>query len=130
MRNLLTLSALAIAAVLTCRQHASVGQELLPLSGTIVNGIRVVDIRADRASVSPLVIVVAQGERVRLVIHSRDIIHSLRVDAQGVDVTISPGATARVDLRADQSGQFAMVWNACCSPDWPALGQLVVLSAQ
>lgn len=108
----------------------AMAQESLPLSGTVIQGVRVVNVQADRRSVRPLVIVAAQGEPVRLVIHSRDVIHGLRMDVYGLNVTISAGATTQVDLRADQSGQFALVWDACCSQDWPALGQLVVLAAQ
>lgn len=92
-------------------QHATVGVTTAPmitppLSGTVVNGVRVVEVKAKRYEFTPDTIVVNQGERVRLECRSLDVLHALQIKAYKINTKVRPGMTQDVTFTATKSGTF------------------------
>ncbi len=70
-------------------------------TGHIENRVRIVRIEMDKAGFHPDPIVVAQGEDVRLVVTSRDTVHSLEIDFYKVKMRLGPGQTGTWWVDAD-----------------------------
>lgn len=66
---------------------------------------------------APEVITVHKGDRVRLRLHSQDVVHGFAIGKMGVDAgPIYPGQVTAVDFVADQAGRFTYYCNVWCSP--------------
>ncbi len=88
----------------------------LPLSGTVVNGVRVIEIRARQFSFSPDPVVVNKGDKVRLVIYADDIPHGfeiegLHIDGYDINTVIRKGFPLTLEFEAEEEG----VWDIICT---------------
>ncbi len=67
-------------------------------------------------------IVVGQGERVRLRIHSEDVVHGFAIAGLGVDAgRIEPGKTATVEFVAGKPGEYTFYCTTWCDPSHPRM---------
>ena len=61
----------------------------VPASGTVVDGIRVIEIKAYQFYFEPTTIIVEQGERIRIVVSAEDVPHGFEIhgmDVEGYDI--------------------------------------------
>jgi cytochrome c oxidase subunit 2 len=67
-------------------------------------------------------IVVNQGERVRLRIHSEDVVHGFAIGRMGVDAgPIEPGKAVTVEFVASQPGEYTFYCTTWCDPNHPRM---------
>jgi cytochrome c oxidase subunit 2 len=67
---------------------------------------RRIEISAKRFAFTPSEITLKKGQPVVLVLTSTDVKHGLRIKEFGVNVTIKPGSTAKVEFTPDKTGDF------------------------
>lgn len=79
-------------------------REEAPLSGEVVDGVRVVEVKARQFAFEPSTIVVRRGERVRLDVTSEDVAHGIGIAAFDIDRTLPPNQTQAIEFTADQLG--------------------------
>ena len=84
----------------------------LPVSGEIIDGTRVIEVKAMQYSFIPDPIVVNKGEKVKFIIESVDIVHGFAISAYGIfEEDILPGNPREVEIIANNVGIF----DAACS---------------
>lgn len=111
--------------------HESDGSEsvskLKEPSGTVENGVRVVEVEARRFEFDPATIVVNAGETVRLKVTSQDVTHGVGIDAFGVDKKLPPNETVTVEFTADKPGTHHFHCSVYCGKGHKDMhGELVV----
>ncbi len=92
-----------------CLAQADKNQDTLQnlnLSGSLENGVRVIELTAAKYKFSPDPIVVKLGEKVRIKATSLDVQHGLAIPEFDVDLTINPHKTSSVEFVADKEGAF------------------------
>ena len=78
-------------------------------------------------SFEPAVIVVEQGDRVRLNLRSTDVEHGFYIDGYDVDVRFDPTRPQSVEFVADKAGTFKIRCSVTCGPFHPFMaGKFVV----
>lgn len=98
------------------------------LSGTVEDGVRVVQITASQFKFEPSRIVVAQGEQVRLEVTSKDVTHGITIGDMDIDRKLEPNKTETIDLAADKAGTFHFHCSVYCGAGHDLMhGELVVL---
>lgn len=88
----------------------------IELSGKVENGIRIVELKASRYKFEPDPIVVALGEKVRLVVTSLDVAHGMAIPEFNVNLSVPAGKTETVEFVADKKGDFRAFCNIYCGP--------------
>lgn len=89
---------------------------MLPLSGEMRNGIRVIDVKAFRYKFDPDPIVVMQGERVQLDVMSMDFTHDLAIKGYNVNVVVPGGEVKSIVFSAGDKGIFDIDSSAFSGP--------------
>ena len=97
--------------------------------GGTVEDVKTIDVIASRFKFEPATITVAQGDSVRLRLHSVDRSHAFAIKAFRVKALIpSGGETVTVEFIADQAGTFAFTCSEYCGAGHSRMkGKLVVL---
>jgi cytochrome c oxidase subunit II len=92
--------------------------------------VRTIDVTASRFKFEPATISVAQGDSVRLRLHSVDRSHAFAIKAFRVKTVIPKGGeTVTVEFVADQAGTFAFTCSEYCGTGHSEMkGKLVVLA--
>jgi len=90
--------------------------EKLELSGKVENGIRIIEIKASQYKFDPDPIVVALGEKVRLVVTSIDVEHGIAISEFNVRLSIPAGKTESIEFVADKKGHFHAFCSVYCGP--------------
>ncbi len=99
-------------------------------SGEVVDGVRVVQVRARQFEFEPEAIVVNEGEDVRLEVTSEDVMHGIGIEAYDINEEVPPDETRTVEFRADEAGTYEFLCSVYCGPGHEAMrGQIVVLEA-
>ena len=103
-----------------------------PAAAADVTVIDLVAQSPDAGGWSPEVITVHKGDRVRLRITGRDVVHGFAIGQMGIDVgRIMPGDVTTVDFVADKAGRFTYYCNVWCSPNHPRMrGVLEVIDPE
>jgi cytochrome c oxidase subunit 2 len=98
-------------------------------SGT-VEDVKTIDVVASRFQFEPATITVAQGDSVRLRLHSADRTHGLAIKAFRVKALIpKTGEAITVEFVADQAGAFDITCSEYCGSGHAGMkGTLVVLA--
>ena len=96
------------------RVEAKVSEGESGFSGELVNGIRVIEVKASKFKFEPDPIVVKQGEKVRLVATSTDVKHGLAIPEFKVNVVTEVGKTSTVEFIADKTGEFRTHCSVFC----------------
>lgn len=113
--------------------HGSMDQasESMALTGSIVDGVRVIDITARQFEFDPEKVVVKQGEKVRLQVTSEDVEHGIGIAAYDIDKKLPPNETATVEFAADKPGTHHFHCSVYCGAGHDRMhGELVVLEAE
>lgn len=68
------------------------------------------EIRVDLSNYKfePSSITVKKGEKIRLILTSKDIYHTFTIDELGINIEVSPGQTVTREIVADRSGTFRL----------------------
>ena len=95
-----------------------------------VEEVRTIDVIASRFKFEPSIITVAQGDRIRLRLHSADRDHRFAIKGFRVKALIpKTGAAVTVDFVADRAGAFEFTCAEYCGTGHGAMkGKLVVLA--
>lgn len=85
-------------------------------SGTVENGVRVIEIKAYQFYFDPATIIVNKGEKVRLIIEAMDVPHGFEIEGfdipeYDIDTVIRVGKPLVLEFIADEEG----VWEIICS---------------
>jgi len=88
----------------------------LPLSGKIIDGARVIEVKGSQYEWSPDNIVVKKGEKIILIIESTDVPHGFEIEGIVIpgwnpDNLISKGQKVTLEFTPEEAG----VWNTVCS---------------
>ena len=88
---------------------------------------RIITITAKKWSFTPDTIRVKQGERVRLLITSRDVTHGINIPQLGINKVLNPGETTTIDFTANTVGIFPFTCSVYCGQGHGAMkGKLIV----
>ena len=92
--------------------------------------VKTIDVTASRFQFDPATISVAQGDTVRLRLHSADRSHAFAIKAFRVKALIpNGGETVTVEFVADQAGTFAFTCSEYCGTGHTRMkGKLIVLA--
>ena len=88
-------------------------------TGELIDGVRVIEIKAYQFFFTPELIVVNKGERVRLIISAEDGTHGFEIEGfnipnYDIDTEIRPGIPLTVEFDADQVGVWEMICSIYC----------------
>ncbi|MDW7678494.1 MAG: hypothetical protein SCK57_12610 [Bacillota bacterium] len=98
------------------------------LSGSLVNGVREIQVLSSQFDFIPGDIVVRQGEEVRLLLTTADVAHGIGLSQFGINARIPAGETTVVTFTAHTVGEFTIVCTVPCGPGHGSMtGQLVVI---
>ncbi len=97
--------------------HPSVGG----LSGSIVDGVRVVQVKASRYKFEPSPIVVRLGEKVKIVLTSTDVTHGLNIPEFNVNIISKPGKPQSAEFIAGKKGTYHAHCSVYCGPGHSAM---------
>jgi cytochrome c oxidase subunit 2 len=98
------------------------------LSGTMIEGVRVIEMTARQFEFDPSRVVVNEGEKVRLEITSQDVIHGVALPAFDIDNQLDPGETVRITFTAGVPGEYPFRCSRYCGEGHSGMrGTLVVL---
>ena len=87
-----------------------------PLSGTVIDGVRVITLKANQFYFSPSTVVVNKGERVRLIVSAEDVPHGFEIEGltipgYNIETVIRPGFPVAIEFTPDEKG----VWEIICT---------------
>ena len=98
------------------------------LSGSVVDGVRVIGMKARRFEFDPSTIAVRQGEKVRLEVTSEDVTHGIVIDSHDIARKLEPGKTEAVTFTAGAPGHYRFRCSVYCGRGHNDMhGELVVL---
>jgi len=107
-------------------KSAAKDQELEP-SGTLQDGIRVVEVKARQFEFEPSTIVVKQGEKVRLKVTSQDVAHGFAVEDLEINRELPPNETQQIEFKAEDAGRHHFHCSVYCGEGHDEMhGQLVI----
>jgi cytochrome c oxidase subunit II len=109
----------------------AVNQTREPLSGTEVDGIRVIPMAARKYEFSPKRLVVRSREKIRLEIVSQDVLHGFRLQGYALNLSLPPHQTVPVEFTAKGPGTYTFRCSVYCGPGHEGMtGELVVLPGE
>lgn len=83
-------------------------------SGKLIDGVRVVKVKAQSFKFEPSTIVVNEGEQVRLLITSVDVTHGFALEVYGVDQKLPPNEEQRIEFTTLEAGEFPFRCSVFC----------------
>lgn len=109
-------------------EHENHHEHDLKLSGELVNGVRVVKIKARRFEFDPGTVVVKAEENVRFEITSQDVTHGIEIKDFGINEVLEPGKTQVITFVAGKSGRHHFHCSVYCGKGHDQMhGELVIL---
>lgn len=109
-------------------EHENHHEHDLKLSGELVNGVRVVKIKAQRFKFVPGTIVVKAEENIRFEITSQDVTHGIEIKDFGINEVLEPGKTQVITFVAGKSGRHHFHCSVYCGKGHDQMhGELVIL---
>lgn len=118
-----------IMRMISEQEHAAKPAAEDQLSGSLIEGERVVRMRARRFEFLPSQIIVKEGERVRLEIISEDVTHGIEISSYGVNRKLEPGKTEIIMFTADKPGRHHFHCSVYCGEGHGKMhGELIVLA--
>ncbi|MFW6145912.1 MAG: cupredoxin domain-containing protein [Planctomycetota bacterium] len=97
-------------------------------SGELIDGVRIVEVVARQFEFDPAVIVVQEGETVRLKGTSADLTHGMGIEAYDIDRPLEPDKTVTIEFTADIPGRHHVHCTVYCGPGHDDMhGELVVI---
>ncbi len=109
-------------------EHKNHHEHDLKLSGELVDGVRVVKIKAQRFEFDPGTIVVKAEENIRFEITSQDVTHGIEIKDFGINEVLEPGKTQVITFVAGKSGRHHFHCSVYCGKGHDQMhGELVIL---
>lgn len=96
------------------REITSSEIKALEPSGQIVNGIREINVTAERYKFTPDPIIVRAGEKVRVELTSKDTTHGFALSEYNIDIKIESGKTSTAKFTAGKIGEFPIHCSVFC----------------
>lgn len=133
MALLIVLSVLAIRLYLsrieyTDGKNGGTGQ--IEPTGEIVDGIRVVKMKARQYEFEPAQVAVKAGEKVRLEITSEDVTHGIEIEGFDISRELPPEETVSIDFTAKEAGKHPFHCSVFCGKGHNKMaGELIILPA-
>ena len=97
------------------------------LSGEVVDGVRVVRVEAYKFGFSPENIVVKNGEKVKMILNTRDVAHGIFAKGLGIDIKVEPGVEAVAEFTTYSKGVFPFSCNVYCGSGHSKMGGLIIV---
>jgi len=124
MKKILLVGLLALVLVVAGCARGGAAAEV---SGTLENGVRVIQMRAFQFNFDPNPVIVNEGEKIKLVVTSTDVTHGISIAEFGVNVKLFPGRPSIIDFTADKSGTFIFYCSVPCGAGHRSMrGRLIV----
>lgn len=96
-------------------------------SGSLENGIRVINVKAFRFDFEPNQIIVNKDEKVKLIITSTDVTHGFALSDFDINVPLPAGKQTIIEFTADKQGTFQFFCSVYCGSDHSSMkGDLIV----
>jgi cytochrome c oxidase subunit II len=131
MALLIVLSVFAIRLYLSRTKYADrnngkTGQ--IEPTGEVVDGVRIVKMKARQHEFEPNQVVVKTGEKVRLEITSEDVTHGIEIEGFDINRELPPNETVNVDFTAKDTRTYNFDCSILCGPGHNEMkGKLIVL---
>lgn len=98
------------------------------LSGSLENGVRVIEVQAFKYGYSPNPIVVKEGEKVKLLLTSKDVEHGFGIADLNINVKIPPHKTTVYEFTPEKAGTYEIHCTVYCGLGHADMrGTLIVL---
>lgn len=96
-------------------------------SGKLIEGVRVIELKASKYKFEPDPIVVKKGEKVRVVASSSDVAHGISIPEFKLSLAIPAGRESTAEFSADKEGTFTSYCSVYCGSDHSKMqGKLIV----
>jgi len=96
-------------------------------SGSLDNGVRVIDATAFRYDFNPNPIVVNQGEKVKIIMTSTDVTHGFLLPDYKINTLLPVGRPTTIEFVADKQGTFKFLCSVLCGSGHGSMkGKLIV----
>lgn len=97
-------------------------------TGKLVDGVRVIEMKARKFEFDPAKVVVRSGEKVRLKVTSEDVKHGIDIEGYEIDRDLKPGETEIIEFTAGKPGNQHFHCSVYCGKGHNKMhGTLVVI---
>ena len=109
-------------------EHGEHADSEYELSGELVNGIRIIKIKARRFEFDPSKMVVKAGEKIRLEVTSEDVVHGIEIKDFSINRELKPHKTEVITFTAHNPGSHHFHCSVYCGTGHGDMhGELIVL---
>ena len=110
-----------------CAKGTTTSGSAASASGTLENGVRVVNVNAFMFDFDPNTIIVNKDEKIRLVITSTDVIHGFALPEYNINTPLPAGKQTTIEFIADKQGTFPFICSVYCGGGHSSMrGSLIV----
>jgi cytochrome c oxidase subunit II len=100
----------------------------LQLSGHIEHGVRIIEVQAFKYGYNPDPIVIKAGEKVKLLLTSKDVTHGFGIADLNINVKIPPKKTTTFEFVVKKAGSYRIYCTVFCGLGHPTMhGTLVII---
>ncbi len=97
-------------------------------TGTLTDGVRVIELKARKFAFDPATVIVKQGEKIRLRVTSEDVMHGINIADYDIDRKLPPNETQVIEFTAGKPGKHHFHCSVFCGSGHGDMhGELVVL---
>ena len=111
---ILALYFILIVLVFGCTTKTTTSNPTSDASGTLENGVRIINVNAFRFDFEPNQITVNKGEKVKLIVTSTDVAHGFALPDYGINVPLPAGKQTAIEFTADKQGSFTFFCSIYC----------------
>ena len=124
---ILALYFILIVLVFGCTTKTTTSSPTSDASGTLENGVRIINVKAFRFDFEPNQVTVNEGEKVKLIITSTDVTHGFALPDYDINVPLPAGKQTIIEFTADKQGNFQFFCSIYCGVDHSSMkGSLIV----
>jgi len=126
-RLLLGILLILVLIIAGCSGGITADVTSLEPSGSLDNGVRVIDAKAFRYDFDPNPIVVNQGEKVKIIMTSTDVTHGFLLPDYKINTLLPVGRPTTIEFVADKQGTFKFLCSVVCGSGHGGMkGKLIV----
>ena len=124
---ILALYFILIVLVFGCTTETTASSPTSDASGTLENGVRIINVKAFRFDFEPNQVTINEGEKVKLIITSTDVTHGFALPDYDINVPLPAGKQTAIEFTADKQGSFTFFCSIYCGSGHSSMkGTLVV----
>lgn len=125
---ILALFFVLIVIILGCTNVSNpIGSSSGGASGTLENGVRVVNVKAFKYDFNPNPIIVNKGEKLKLIVTSTDVTHGFAMPDYNINTPLPAGKQTTIEFIADKQGTFPIICSIYCGSGHSSMrGNLIV----